>query len=472
MKKHFLVTTFAGILLFVAISCQAQPQKRPYEIKGTIKGLGDKTMIIFGQYYADKQYVRDTVYTDAAGNFTLTSKDSVSAGMFLVILPEKRFFDIILNENFKFSFQTHTEDLIGNMKFKNSPENTAFYEYLSFIKTQNEQVSPIRQQLNRPDISEEEKNKLSEQLTQTGKRVKERQTAYISKNPNHFFTKVLKSQLEVEVPEPKTEAELAAPEKFKYHYYINHYWNNVDLTDERLLNSPVIHSKLNHFFTQVIIPMPDTIIQYADRVIEMTRPAPEVFKYVVWFLTNHYERSPYLGMDAVFVHLVETYYASGQVFWLTEPQLKRIIDRAMALKPLLIGKTAPDITAFDPKGQPITMSKIEADFLVVYFWDSDCSHCKKVTPALHKVFQDYKDKGLKVFALNTEGSNEPWLNYVEKNQLTWINVNDRTNRSGFRDNYDIFATPVMYVLDKDKKIIAKKITTEQLEELLKREMGL
>ncbi len=471
--NHIIKPFSLFVFLLISITaCQAQYTKKPYHIKGTIKGLAENSMIIFAQYYGDKQYVRDTVYTDASGAFVLNSKDSVHPGMYLFILPDNSFFDVILNEQFNLSFQTQANSPIEKIKFKDNPENTAFYDYLQFIKEQNDVSLPLREQLKDTTLLPENKEKIIAALNGINEKVKTKQIDFINKYPDSFFSSILKAQQEPVVPEPTTEAELSSPEKFKYHYFVNHFWDNVNLSDGRLIHTPVIHSKLNQFFTQIIIPLPDTIAKYADYVIGKTNHEPEMFKYIVWFLTNHYERSPYLGMDAVFVHLVENYYTNGQAYWLTDEQQKKIIKKAATLKPLLLGKVTPDILAYDTKGDPIALSSVKSDFLVLYFWDSDCSHCKKVTPALHALYLKYKDKGLDVFALNTEQTEDTWLNYVSKNNLSWINVNDKDNKSGFREKYDLYATPLIILLDKDKKIIAKKISPEQLEELLKREMGL
>ena len=80
---------------------------------------------------------------------------------------------------------------------------------------------------------------------------------------------------------------------------------------------------------------------------------------------------------------------------------------------------------------------------------------------------------LEVFAVGTELEIKEWQEYVEKNELPWINVSDTPeinknayeylqkgvttlNSLNFRDVYDIYSTPVVFILDKDKKIIGKR----------------
>ena len=63
----------------------------------------------------------------------------------------------------------------------------------------------------------------------------------------------------------------------------------------------------------------------------------QIFQYVVNYITSTYERSKIMGMDAVFVHMVEKYYMTNQCDWINEEQLKKIVERAE--------KIAPDIFA-------------------------------------------------------------------------------------------------------------------------------
>ncbi len=75
-----------------------------------------------------------------------------------------------------------------------------------------------------------------------------------------------------------------------------------------------------------------------------------------------------------------------------------------------------------------------------------------------------------MFAVYTQGDQPKWMDYITKNELNWINVWDPTFSSNFRNLYDIYATPVIYVLDKNKKILAKRISVDTLERILEEEL--
>jgi thiol-disulfide isomerase/thioredoxin len=177
-----------------------------------------------------------------------------------------------------------------------------------------------------------------------------------------------------------------------------------------------------------------------------------------------------MGMDAVFVHIAEKYFLSGQTPWITEETKGKIADRVADLKPNLIGQIAPNFRMSTIGGGVQELHKVKAEVTVVYFWEPSCSHCKKVTPQLRDIYNKYKDKGLEVVAVYTQGEKDKWSEYVDTNKLTWINVWDPTRVSRYHKLYDIYSTPVMYVLDKDKKIVAKRIGVESLERFIEQEV--
>ena len=64
--------------------------------------------------------------------FIFEGNKKLKGGMYLVVLSESRYFDLIISEQ-HFSFSTKLDDLVGSMIFKDSKENPPFYEYLNFI---------------------------------------------------------------------------------------------------------------------------------------------------------------------------------------------------------------------------------------------------------------------------------------------------------------------------------------------------
>ncbi len=467
ISKHVKKAIFTSLISIIFLSCALAD--KGYHINVHVDGLQDTTAFL-AYHYGNRQYVQDTVLIDHEGNFSFSGEEALDRGMYMIVLPGQIYFEILVDNNQHFSIETQKDEFVNNMKFTNSPDNKAFYEYMRFIRQQTEIGAPLRARLQDPSVDDVAKEKIREQLAELDERVKQEQNKIINKFPNGLFSKILLAQQEPPMPQTPLSDDGTTNNELMYQLYKKKFWENIDLTDDRLVRTPLFHAKLNQYFTKVVVQMPDSIIAEADQLLKEASDSKEVFKYIVFFLTNTFERSQIMGMDAVFVHMVENYYMTGEADWVTDEQLKTISERAMALKPILIGKVAPALTMYAPDGNLTKLHDVNAKFTVLYFWDSECGHCKKNTPLLVDFYKRMHDKGVEVFAVNTEADREKWLNYVEENFPDWINVNDPANRSGFRDKYDIWATPLIFLLDEQKRIIAKKLTVEQTEEIITMEL--
>jgi thiol-disulfide isomerase/thioredoxin len=315
---------------------------------------------------------------------------------------------------------------------------------------------------------------MQEKIKALDKKVNDYWGSIMTNNPNALISLIVKTMKNVEIPEFNIPANTKNVDSLKwimsYRFNKVHYFDNVSLTDPRLLRTPILENRLNTFFDKVLIPTPDSIIPEAIKIIETTKANKEMFQYTLTFLTNKFSTSNIMGLDAVFVALAEKYYLAGQAWWADKKLLDKLHERVTALKPNLIGSQCPNLTLPDMAGVTRKISDIKAKITVVYFWDSSCSHCKKVTPELKKLYDKYKGKGLEVYSVYTQGNQPEVVEYIKQHQLSWITVWDPTFSSNFRNLFDIYSTPVIYVLDKNKKIIAKRISEESLNQMLEQEL--
>lgn len=454
-----------ALLLLSLVSAWAFAQNG-HKLSFQVKGLADTTVNL-AHYYGDKQYITDTVLVDHHGKFVFEGDDTLPGGIYMVILPGKKYFELIVTEQ-KFSMTTDTTDFVNNMKVEGSYQNKVFYEYLRFIKSKEKDVRSLQEEQKALKEADKSTKKVDARLEDISKEVQDYKNNMIKNEPDAFICKVFLASKDVEVPDPpKGETDTL----YKYHYYKKHYFDNIDLTDDRLLRTPVFHNKLETYITKLTIQIPDSINKEADYLVERVRGNKEMFKYVVHYITNTYERSKYMGMDAVFVHMALNYYTKDQAFWVQEEQLMRIRERAQVLSRLLIGKVAPNIVLKDMDGNFQILHQVDADYIVLFFWDPDCGHCKKATPKLKDLYDRVKNHGVKIFAVCTETEETKWVNFIKDHHLEeWINVADLDAQNPFRSIYDITATPKIFLLNRKKEIIAKQLDVEQLEDFLKKEL--
>ncbi|HIK63100.1 MAG TPA: DUF5106 domain-containing protein, partial [Flavobacteriales bacterium] len=285
---------------------------------------------------------------------------------------------------------------------------------------------------------------------------------------------------DIKIPETPLDSTGKPKENFQFYYYKRHFWDNMDFSDQRMLRTPIFFNKMDQYLEKLSPKHPDSIIVSADIMVEKARANKEVFQYVVSYITSTYERSKIMGMDAVFVHMVEKYYITGECDWVKEKQLKKIIERANRISPNMIGKKPLNLVFKDPMEKYHSLYHLQAKYTLLFFYDPDCGHCKKETPKVKAVCDSLVDAGIdiKVFAVNTEFEIDKWKEFIKKFNIgNWINVGDiqfdkegnPVATSNWREQYDIHSTPVIYLLNKDKEIIAKRINDKQIVKIIERE---
>lgn len=444
-----------------------------YRIEVKIDGVKDTT-IMLGYHLGDKKYVADTTYVDSKGYGVFEGDSLLHGGMYLVILPSRTYFDILIGDNQRFGVSTKLEKMIENMQFANSPENSAFAEYQRFMDEKQKRMGELRTQIQSKGDDEVIEQSITDEMNNLDKQVKEYWDKLIVDNQGTFLASIIKSLKPVDIPEFQVGPNVSNPDSLRwvmgYRYNQKHFLDNFDLTDSRLIRTPFFVGRIDTYFDRVLLPVPDTLIKYTDLLIEKTKPNKMMYQYMLSHLLTKFQSSQIMGMDAVFVHIAEKYYLSGSADWITDNIREKIQERVSDLKPNLIGNVAPNLILMDINGKPQELHTVKAKITVIYFWEPGCSHCKKVTPILNDYYKKFKDKGFAVYAVYTQGEMDKWSEYVKKNELTWINVWDPTRQSLYHRLYDIYSTPIIYVLDKDKKIIAKRIPVESLERFLDEEL--
>lgn len=441
-----------------------------YNINIRIDGLPDSTLLL-AYHFGNRKYIKDTIQLDSSGKGIFKGGEALPGGVYLVVMPGMNYFELLIDREQNFSLQTDFSEPVQNIKIEGSNENTQFIEYHRFM---NEKQAASAQLQKR--IEENRNNPDSMQyLQELGRTLDSEAQKYwksiTDNNPGTLLANMISAMKNPEIPDFHIPEDSKNPDSLKwtmsYKYTVEHFFDHIDFSDERLLRTPVLHSKLEHFFTRTLIQHPEAIIPEAVRVVELSKSNEKVFQYVLVYLLNHYERSQIMGLDEVFVELAEKYYLTGEAFWVTDETRKKLRERVERLKPNLIGRTAAEMVMSTPEGKTVSLHKTEAKYTILYFYEPSCGHCRVVTPRLNKLYREFRDQGLEVFGVYIYSDVNEWNEYISKNELEWINVFDPENKTYFRYYYDIYSTPTIYILDSDKTIIAKRIGIETVEQMIK-----
>lgn len=461
MKK---IVCLALLSLFSATALFAQTTDKPFRISGQIKGLRDSTMVLAHWYRSATQYIpKDTARIDAEGRFVFEGKKALPQGLYLVLTPKQRYMEFVMDDDQSFSFVTDTVSFIKGMKVTGSNENEKFYEYQQSLANYYEeaQAIDIQRKLRNDAVSTAMFNKQQNDLAQKANTLR---TDFIANNKGLFAAKVVAANSEPEVPAAPKASNGRPDSVWTFNYYKAHYWDNLDLTDERFLLTPIYQRKLERYIKELTVQQSDSLIKEAEFLTEKTKPSKEMNLYTIYWITSEYERPKVLGTDEVFIHMAEKYYLTGIMPLSDSAALAKVKEKIATIKPLLIGKPFPPMSVSDTLRRPINFPGIKADYLIVFLYDVDCGHCRKAIPEVKKYIDANKGKGVEILAVPTSNASpDAWKKLVREFKIyNWINGYDYDFRTDFRHQYDVFTTPTVYVLGKDKKIIARGVPAEQV----------
>jgi peroxiredoxin len=433
-----------------------------YRIQVKFIGTTD-SMVYLAHYYGKPLptiYKTDSARIDKKGQAILQSKEKTLGGIYMLLLSDRKtYFEFLLNDGDDMSIVADASKLPDGVVFKNSSENEHFQEYVKFLKGFAENQQSLQKEYEAAK-TKADSTRIREKMTTSSKELMKYRHGMAAKYPGTLITSIFNALEVPQVPEGKHLLPNGKEDSsFAYNYYKSHYWDGFNFKDDRLIHTPIYDAKIDEYMNKLVMPYEDSVIKESDMLLSKTRGQQELFKYTLWWLTRNAENSKIMGMDRVFVYLVENYYMKGDAYWLDNEALGKYYDRAAKIAPNLIGRVAPEIKMKGLDNKEYVLSDIKSKYTLVVFWDPTCGHCTKEIPALDSVYRAVlKDRGVKIYSVRTEGDEKLWKDFLTKHKLTeWLNVWDPEHKSNYRSMYDVYSTPVMYLLDEKKIIRGKRL---------------
>ncbi len=467
MKIFFSISVF----LFSVTVTLAQGYKVSLQTPNFKDGLAYLTY-----YYGKSMNVEDSAVINNKGVAVFQKNETLLPGVYSIVFPGKnKLFDFLVGKEQLITINADTNDLVNKTVINGSSENKLFQQYQKFVAAKGvglqDEITAFKNSKTKADsvLHEKKYNELNKELIDYRDKI-------IEENPESMLAALLKSMKEPQVAIVKPVTREDSLEN--YQYYKKHYWDGIEFTDDRVIRTPFFLPKVERFFREVVSPAPDSIIKESDYLLLRARTSPGMYKFLLNWLTDEYINPKYMGQDAVFVHLFEKYHSKGVSSWLNEKQMTAISNRAYMLMSNLIGEQAANLEMVDTAGVSRPLYDLLAAYTIVVFWDPTCGHCQTEVPRLDSFYRaKWKDEGVKMYGVLSEiKEQEKWKEFINKNNLqTWVNVyqteeqkkaNEEAQKPSYKQLYDITQTPTLYLLDKDKRIIAKKLTIEQIDDLL------
>ena len=457
----------AFLLLTSVFSAFSTPPEKKHKFNFNIKELHN-TKCYMGFYYGDKTYVLDSASVDPKGNFHFEGDTLMTGGIYFVLLKDKKFFEFIVDKEQHFTMITDTTDFVKTMKVIGSPENQDFYDYLNFAASKYGSVQKLQDSAKTPA----QKTAVRSKMDSINTIMKSYKEGFIVKHPDYLMSELFKAAEMPSIPETPTLSNGRKDSTFPYRYYRAHFFDNINFSDDRMVHTPpeVFFNRIKEYFSRLTFPIADSINASADYLLSKARKSPDMFKFLLNYITYEYANSDIMGMDAVYVHMVKTYYTPQIATWVTASQLEKMRENAEQLDPILLGKIPPQLVLADTNNVMTPLDSVKARYTILCFWDYDCGLCQQELPKLVKWYDSLKGQGIEVYAVQTNEDVAKWKSYIKKHKLDWINVADIFHTSNFHHDYDVISTPMIYVLDESKHIIAKKIDVKDLNGILKHDM--
>ena len=435
------------------------------------------TKIYIGTNYGNSKVFADSCILNDKSEGVFKSNQKLTPGIYFIVSPKMSIlFDFLVDENQQFQISADTLDL-KNISIKGSNDNEMFKNYSKGINDLFVELNGIEQNFKNAKTAKDSAS-LKEAYLTKDKEIKQKRRSFIQTNPGSMMSFLLNT---MEIPEapPIPIINGKADSAYPYRYVKSHYWDNIVFNDNRLLRTPFFENKLDDYFKNYVSREPDSVIEEVQYMLTVAKTGKEIYPFLLFKFTNKYISPEFMGQDKVFLHIYQNFFAKGDTILLNEASKKSLRERAYSLMANQLGLPAPILVLNDLNDKRFALHNIQAPFTLIAFWDPTCSHCKVEIPRLDSMYKAaWKALDIKVLSVNINFKElTAWKTFIKEHQLEgWENgyqTEDDLNKeiregkpTTIRQLYDVYKTPTFYLLDKNKKILAKNLTIEQFNDFI------
>lgn len=481
MKQLLIVT---GLFFYLSANAQISKQAttnktvqdKGYEIPITLSPYKN-TWIYLGSYFGKGKTLSDSAWLNEESKGVFKGKEKLTGGIYFIVSPSKNFieFELLMDNEQHFSITADTANR-DKPTIKGSLENSLFFTYSKFSAEKGNHIQTLRGKYAAAK-TKSDSTKYREEAIKEEKLLQAYREKIIKENPNSLLATLFHVMKKTEAPAiPIINGK--ADSLYPYRFIKEHYWDDVNFYDDRILRTPFFEPKLDEYFKYYLSPEADSIIPEIKYMLLSARTGKEMFPYLLIKFTNKYVKPEYMGQDKVFLYLFNEFYTKGDTIYLDAASRKMIFERAYSLMANQIGEPAAPLNLTDTLGKTHSLYDIKSNYTLVVFWDPHCGHCKEQIPRIDSIYQaKWKNMGLAVYSVYIYNDQLPdWKKFItEKKLFNWIHVYQteeakqyeaKNSIAGFRQLYDARVTPTIYLLDDKKRIIAKQLTIEQFDDIL------
>lgn len=434
-------------------------------------------MYYLASHYGKYQTLLDSVKGTAEGKLIFKKDQKYIEGIYMLVTADKKIeLEFLMDANQKFNIQV-TNPVEKTLAIQNSPLNQDFNTFNSFFKSKMEGIKALEKTL-ADKKTKQDSALVIKDLKIIQNEINAYKNEYIQANPNNTLALLFKMSQPIDNFLNKPTDLKLATKTDSIAYLKKHFFDGIDFKDPRLLRNPFLENRVATYFNSFVPVTPETVTSEIVQILNQTdQPNGEVFKYLSLHFVDLYSEPKIMGMDRVFINIYNTYFKIKEYPWLQLKQKEFFKFKVSSIKDNLVGDKGRNLFMLTQDQKRIDLYDIKAKYTVIAFWDPTCGHCATEIPKMHQLYlTEWKQKGVVVFAVNNN-TNEmvKWKEFIEKEKLSdWINVYPAPVVTGnytkedvdFQTLYNVRQTPVIYLLDHDKKIIAKKVGAENYTKII------
>ncbi|WP_169704631.1 TlpA family protein disulfide reductase [Runella slithyformis] len=446
---------YFGSMVLVLVAFGTLQAQKGLRIEGKIANA-KPSMLVLVQYFGGDLMPIDTAIIGNDGRVVWEDKEGIPAGM-CRILGIGRGMDIVVADSQRFSFEADMKDPIASIRFQNSPENTLFFNYQREVRTRYQRALSYRQQMG---IKDDNDPRWKTRFRELNEEIKKHVDSLYKKYPQSFAVHFLKSYQEPKLPvlplkilSPKDSAYLQS-------YAREHFFDNSFLSDERMVYTPTVPVRFERLLKTIPSLPKEEQLKLVEKTIQQTKGTVELRKYIVGKFAQQFELTPSASLDEVYQLVVQKYVIGEPGLW-DASTLQKVKEVSAIKAKLAVGSPFPSLRLTDLTENERALEAVKSDYTVLYFYDPGCTHCRETTPKLTALANRYADK-LQVYAVSLDADATVLKKFTEEfNTQNFINVRDTTRKIEFY-TLGVFNYPTVYLLDRDKKMVARWLSVEQL----------
>ena len=439
--------------LFPALFIQAQDS---IIISGQLIGNDKYAVVDLMKFEVGQVIIAKTTIEE--DKFRLALPKDIAKGVYRLQYSQTepaRHVDVIVAGEARIDFVLNLNNPAALPEFTASAQNKAWYAYLSTASALLQKITTLSSFISQYPGKQDEVMKQTALAFATEKKALANAFDSFTKQYKNTYAGKMVQNRPYWFPNPNDEPRLQA------FYYKEQYWKNIHTTDTTLLNTPLYNEHILRYLQYYMNAQMDIEEQTAgfkksvDTIMQRFSGNERIQKFALDYLTLGFKE---IGQEEVLQYLDETYRTAAQCE--SDQEKEEFAKRMVAYEAMKPGQLAPEIEFANLDGSTLGLKDIEADTLIVAFWASWCPHCMEAMPRLNAEMGKHSNK--KVLAVSLDEDPTAYRQAAGKlNNLLHLCDYGKWNSKPVAD-YHVMATPTFFVLDKERKIVGKYDSVEQL----------